>query len=318
MKSVRFWREFPLVCGLCVAGGLVIAEVITFFMPEIHESEMVLEVRPLESETAILKEQGVRHAPRKEGERREYEVKAVERLRGRELSGKVVDALQLDRKWRKSREEAIDELKKAVRVGFIRDSSLISIQVRFSDSRDACAIATEIGWHFTELRNGLERSGQQQRLEQADRAIRDQEDRVEERRKVLRTLLRKSHEVDPDKVEWLKSDGSDTNEEAPGDFTKRALGVQTYEDAKKDLDADLRSLAELSAKRAVILARGFTASEAVICHEMPRVADVPVLPDVRFNLGVGMGIGFVLSPFLTILAGGNHESHERARKKRRK
>lgn len=186
-----------------------------------------------------------------------------------------------------------------VSVGLIRSSSLVSVRVRDANKQDACAIATETGWHFAELRKGLGNSELRQRLGKIDKEIRDQEDKVEERRKILRTILKNRDKADPERIEWNESDGSDTNEESPEDSMKRGLESQTEGSAIEDLEVDLRHLSELNAQRARILASLEKGDETVLLHQLPQVAEVPVWPDIPFNLSIGIGLGAMLSPVLT-------------------
>ncbi|RYD70804.1 MAG: hypothetical protein EOP84_26050, partial [Verrucomicrobiaceae bacterium] len=249
MRSIRFWRHFPLVSGLCLAGIVLGAGVVTLLTPEIYESGMIMEIRPVGSEVEALKRDENPDAGGNDGGSPEYLMKAAEDLRGREMLGKIVDVLHLDRKWKKDRKAAVEDLREAVTVNILGDSSRVSIHERDFDKQDACAIVKEIGWYFKELRDGLARSELRQRLKQADQVIRAQEDLVEERRKILKTILRSREETDPDKVEWIESDGSDTNEESLEDSIKRRGTPLDDEDAKKHLDRDLEALSELSAKR---------------------------------------------------------------------
>ena len=84
---------------------------------------------------------------------------------------------------------------------------------------------------------------EQRRLFHLKRAIRDQEDKVEEGRKVLSTIVRTKGIIyrGPD------ADHSD-KAQTPEDTIKKALGAQDYVDAKRDFETDQILLQELRLK----------------------------------------------------------------------
>lgn len=84
---------------------------------------------------------------------------------------------------------------------------------------------------------------EERRLSDLKRAVRDQEDKVEERRKLLATIVRT-------KGTLYKGPDADYSAGAvdPGHAIKNALDAQDYVDVKRDFETDQRLLEELKLK----------------------------------------------------------------------
>lgn len=84
---------------------------------------------------------------------------------------------------------------------------------------------------------------EERRLSELKQAVRDQEEKVGERRKVLATIVR---------TKGIIYKGPDADYSAgavdPGDTIRNALDAQDYVDAKRDFETDQRLLAELKLK----------------------------------------------------------------------
>lgn len=300
--STCFWRIYPLMSVVGTAGGLVVAGLITLFMPKIYESGAIIEVLPLESESLLSQNEESRTHTEGEPDRPGYVIQAAQDIRSRELLGTVVDGIGLARKGLWDRKDAVDALQKNVGVSFIRGSDLISIRVRNPDKAHAREIARSVVNAYAKHRSVLAGVESERRLVKLNQVIRNQYDNVEERRKILATIQGKRKEVQPNRIEWIESDGSDSNEESPGsetseDAIKRGIGAYEYEDAKKAYKSDLEHLTELKlARRREIITRN---DDTVVLHEEPQIPQSPVPPDIALNLFWGGALGFLFSPLLT-------------------
>lgn len=87
----------------------------------------------------------------------------------------------------------------------------------------------------------LEKHHQEQSLAELNKAVRDQEDKVEERRKVLATIV---------KTKGIIYKGSNESAEQSREETiKRSLDAAEYVDAKRDFETDMQLLQEMKLKQ---------------------------------------------------------------------
>ncbi len=229
-----------------------------------------------------------------------------EKIKTSNSLGKVVDNLELVNRWGVSRVTAIRILKGIVNTQNIRGTDLISIKVRHTNQEDARDIAAEVGRTYKEYRKEIERRDQEQRLGKLQQQINDQEDKVEEMRKVVATILRERGKVKADRIEWIESDGSDTNEESAeaeirGDAVKRSEGIPLeYEDAKREFETDQALLQSLKLKLTHQVMTSQLAEGNVVIHEGPQIASSPISPNVPLVLMLGTVGGFLFSLLLAL------------------
>ena len=92
---------------------------------------------------------------------------------------------ELVNKWGVDKETAIRILKGIVNTQNIRGTDLISITVRHTDKEDARNVTAEVARAYKAYRTEIESRDADKGLYELNKAVRDQEDKVEERRKVL-------------------------------------------------------------------------------------------------------------------------------------
>ena len=259
--------------------GLFVAAVVTYVMPKQFESEAVIEVKP----------QAGQLAPQFFGTE-------FEKIKSRNSLAKVVDNLELINRWGVDKETAIRILKGIVTTQNIRGTDLISIRVRHTNKEDTRDITAEVARAYRAYRMEILKRGEGERLLELKKAVRDQEDKVEERRQVV-SIIVKNKGV-PDKG----SDLLDGNAEAGSseDAKRRALEAQDYADAKRDLETDQALLQSLKLKQINDEITAKIQDEAIVIHEVPQIAQAPVSPNVTLNLVLGTALGFLLSPLLSL------------------
>ena len=275
----RFWWVFLAMIPVGSITGLFVAAVVTYVMPKQFESEAVIEVKP----------QAGQLAPQFFGTE-------FEKIKSRNSLAKVVDNLELINRWGVDKETAIRILKGIVTTQNIRGTDLISIRVRHTNKEDTRDIAAEVARAYRAYRMEILKRGEGERLLELKKAVRDQEDKVEERRQVV-SIIVKNKGV-PDKG----SDLLDGNAEAGSseDAKRRALEAQDYADAKRDLETDQALLQSLKLKQINDEITAKIQDEAIVIHEMPQIAQAPVSPNVTLNLVLGTALGFLLSPLLSL------------------
>lgn len=275
----RFWWVFLAMIPVGLITGLFVAAIVTYVMPKQFESEAVIEVKP----------QAGQLAPQFFGTE-------FEKIKSRNSLAKVVDNLELINRWGVDKETAIRILKGIVTTQNIRGTDLISIRVRHTNKEDTRDVAAEVARAYRAYRMEILKRGEGERLLELKKAVRDQEDKVEERRQVV-SIIVKNKGV-PDKG----SDLLDGNAEAGSseDAKRRALEAQDYADAKRDLEMDQALLQSLKLKQINDEITAKIQDEAIVIHEMPQIAQAPVSPNVTLNLVLGTALGFLLSPLLSL------------------
>lgn len=132
--------------------------------------------------------------------------------------------------------------------------------------------------------------------------VRDQEDKVEERRKVLATIVRtrgagrSSNLAKDGESEDVEQAKGETREEA----IKHAMDAQDYIDAKRDFELDQELLQTMKLKQIGETISLKLPDERVVIHAEPVIADTPVSPNVTLNLALGTALGLLISPLLAL------------------
>lgn len=252
--------------------GFLLAAVVTYMMPKVYESSATIEIRP-------------------RGRMIEPEVQGVsritvpvcgtefEKIKSRNSLKKVIEALGLTNKWDMNEEAALKVLKEIVTVEDIRGTDLRRVSVRFSSKEDARDIALEVARAYLEYREELEAKKLEKGIEELKRAVREQEDRVEEIGKILSTITRSI---------GAESDGISS-----------PPTTEDYIAAKRDFETEQSLLAQMKVKIAGCVDYD-TLDDTIIIHEDPVISDSPVSPNVTLNLILGFAGGALLSPFLAL------------------
>lgn len=280
----RFWWVFLVMIPVGSIAGLLVAAVITYVMPKKYESEAVIEVKPLAGQSAPSQ-----MTPQFFGTE-------FEKIKSSNLLGKVVDNLELINKWGVDKETAIRILKGIVNTENIRGTDLISIRVRHTSREDARDIAAEVVRAYRNYRMEIQKREQEQALLELKKAVSDLEDKVEERRMVLATIVRTK------KIIYKRKDvsGGDVERDIPADAGTRASDPQDYADAKREFETDQALLQSLRFKQVNDDIAAKSQGENIIIHEDPQIAQTPISPNVPLNLMLGTALGFLLSPLLSL------------------
>lgn len=268
-------------------GGLLVAAVFTYMMPKMYESEAVIEVRPRAADTTP--QEPVTRTPQFLGT--EFEV-----IKSRNSLEKVVIALELPNRWMVDKETAIQILKGIVTTQNIRGTDLISIRVRHTNKEDARDIAEQVANAYKENRAEIESREVEPMLRELNKAVRDQEDKVEEKRKIL-SIIVKAKGIP---VKGAELESSHVEGETREDAIRRGLDAQNYVDAKRDFETEQDLLQTLKLKQMGETISRKIPNESVVLHESPVISHVPVSPSVTLNLLLGTALGFLLSPLMAL------------------
>ncbi len=262
----RFRWVFPVMIPVGAVVGLLVSAVITFLMPKVYESEVVIEVKLLRGQSSDPENQFAT---------------AVEEIKNREFHGKVVEHLKLANRWGVSQEAAIQRLKETVIVQRIRETDLFSIKVRGGEREGARDIATAIAKVYQDYRDDLFRRADEEIKVELNQRLKAQEDKMEKSRRTVAALARKKEPYRPPE-EARKQDRED------------------FINAKREFETERALWDALKLEQLNEQIRPRLSEESVVIHEEPQIADSPVSPNVTLNLILGAVGGFLLSPLMTL------------------
>lgn len=192
LHAVDYWQVIKNRYGiilLTLALVFMTAAVITYVMPKRFESEAKIEVKPRVPGLTVLGDQ-MAQASGSQTMTQQFFGTEFEKIKSRNCLERVVEALELTNRWNVDKEQAIRILQGIVNTQNIRGTDLISIRVRHSVKEDARDIAEEVARAYKSYRTEIEKRDAERGLHELNRAVRDQEDKVEDRRKNLTQIAR--------------------------------------------------------------------------------------------------------------------------------
>lgn len=291
----RFWWMFLAMLPVGAVVGLLFAAIVTYVMPKIYESEAVIEVMP-------------RIIPSSESQPTATDPQffgtEVEVIKSRNSLEKVVTDLDLVNRWNMDKVAAIQVLKGIVTTKNIQGTDLISIRVRHTNKVDARDISMEVVKAYRNYRAEIETGDAERRIHELNKAVRDLEDKVEERKKLFSQVAKSNGFRDLPSPE----NGGDPGKDSVGNrelevaiyAAKNTQGYVDYMDVKRELETaegQLYSIMVRKTNESVTLKIG---GNGVLIHEGPVIAEKPISPNVTLNLALGSTLGFLLSPLMAL------------------
>jgi uncharacterized protein involved in exopolysaccharide biosynthesis len=281
----RFWWVFLVMVPIGALMGFGLASIVTYVMPKKFESTVTLQVRPSPSAQPLASEAFSPEAPGESRITPEFFGTQFEVIKSRNVLEKVVAKLELKNRWNVDKETAMRILKGIVDSQNIRGTDLISIRVRHTNQVDAREIAEEVANAYKANRAEIESEKADAMLQELNKAVRDQEEVVEECRKTLEDLARIQRTN-------LQIEGTETLMHFP---TR-----QDYVDAQRNLATAQDLLQTMKLKQVAETISRKIPNESVMIHEEPVIADSPVSPNVTLNLVLGTALGLLLSPLMAL------------------
>jgi capsular exopolysaccharide synthesis family protein len=241
------------------------AEVITYVMPKKYESEATIEVKPRAAGLSPLGSDlnelsgAARTTPQFFGTE-------FEKIKSRNSLEKVVQNLELVNRWSMDKETVLQILKDIVDTQNIRGTDLISIRVRHTNKVDARDIAEEVARSYRQYRSEMERRDSENALLELNKAVRNQEDRVEERRKVLATIVRTKGIIYKGTDSFYGQTGVDEDQGA-----RTALeAYNELEQEKRKLESQINSLLKYDSDQLMVYAAGLDLPDNIIRNLYPQ------------------------------------------------
>ena len=266
LHAIDYWQVIKNRYGVILLTLLLVfmtASVITYVMPKRFESFATIELKPRERTIdplgGMMKSSGPTTSTQFFGTE-------FEKIKSRNSLSRVVDKLDLTSKWSTDRETVLRILKGIVGTENIRGTDLIQIRVRHTNKEDARDITAEVASSYKEYRNDLESKTQDRGVNEIRKAVRLQEDKVEERRKVLTTISRTKDIIyygDPD---MSRGGGFEEDSEA-----NHALdSFLKLEDERDDLVSTVQNLLKYDSEALLIYAAGLDLPDNIIKSLYPQ------------------------------------------------
>jgi polysaccharide biosynthesis transport protein len=285
LHAIDYWQVIKNRYGIILLTLLLVfmtAAVITYVMPKKFESSATIEVRPKslgQSPFEGMSNSSYGSTPMTA----QFFGTEFEKIKSRNSLSKVVDNLSLVNKWGVDRETAIGILKGIVGTQNIRGTDLISIKVRHTDKEDARNVTAEVAKAYKEYRTEIESRDANKGSYELNKAVRDQEDKVEERRKVLAVIVRTKGIIYKGQDSFYGQSGVDEDQGARS-------ALQTYnelEQEKMQLESQINSLLKYDSDQLMVYAAGLNLPDNVIKNLLPQYNEaIRALETLKIN-GLG-------------------------------
>ncbi len=267
LHAVDYWQVIKNRYGIILLTLLLVfmtAAVITYVMPKKYESEATIEVKPRSIGMSPFGDQmgasfgANRMTPQFFGTE-------FEKIKSSNALSKVVENLELVNKWGVDKETAIRILKGIVNTQNIRGTDLISIRVRHVNKEDARDVTAEVARAYKTYRTEIESREAEKGLYELKKAVRDQEDKVEERRKLLAMIVRTKGIIYHGQDSYYGQSGVDDDQGA-------RKSLETYDQLLRDkmqLESQINSLLKYDSDQLMVYAAGLDLPDNIIRNLHP-------------------------------------------------
>ncbi len=270
LHAVDYWQVVKNRYGVILLTLLLVfmtASVITYVMPKKYESSATIEVKPRERTIQPLGQGLAASMPTMTAQ---FFGTEFEKIKSRNSLGRVVDNLELVNKWGMDRENALNTLKGIVSTQNIRGTDLIAIKVRHTNKEDARDITAEVARAYKEYRTELEGKSLEKGINELKKTVREQEDKVEERRKILTTISRTKDIIPQMNRNSPRAGGLDEDQEA-----NYALTIYNeLEQEKMQLESQIQSLLKYDSEQLLIYAAGLDLPDNIIKTLYPQYLEL--------------------------------------------
>jgi polysaccharide biosynthesis transport protein len=272
LHAIDYWQVIKNRYGVILLTLLLVfmtAAVITYVMPKKYESYATIEVKPRGQDLAPL---GVQMSESKGGGRStpQFFNTEFEKIKSRNSLSKVIDNLELVNKWGMDRERVLQTLKNIVDTENIRGTDLISINVRHVNKEDARDVAAEVARAYKDYREEIESRDANRSLDELKKAVREQEDKVEERRKVLSTIVRTKGILYTGEDSFFRQSGLDENQGAQSALER----YNALEQEKMQLASQIEGLLKYTSDELIVYAAGLDLPENIIKSLHPQYLEL--------------------------------------------
>jgi succinoglycan biosynthesis transport protein ExoP len=191
LHAVDYWQVIKNRYGVILMTLLLVfmtSAVITYVMPKKYQSTAVVQVKPSTRMLQPFGNENLGANPMTP----QFFATEFEVIRSQLTLKLVVQQLNLMTRWGMTEEDAIGALRNIVDAQNIRGTDLITIMVKHTGPVDARDVATEVYEAYKRRREARESEAAEEGLKELEKALLDQSDFVEEKRKQRDNLLRRA------------------------------------------------------------------------------------------------------------------------------
>jgi capsular exopolysaccharide synthesis family protein len=268
LHAVDYWQVIKNRYGIILLSLLLVfmtAAVITYVMPKKYQSEATIEVKPRAAGISPLGAQ-LNELSGARAMTPQFFGTEFEKIKSRNSLEKVVQNLELVNRWNVDKETALAILKGIVATQNVRGTDLISIRVRHTNKVDARDITEEVALSYRQYRAEIESRDAENALQELNKAVRNQEDKVEERRKVLATIVRTKGIIYKGADSFYGQTGVDEDQGA-----RSALeAYNALEQEKRKLESQIGSLLKYDSEQLMVYAAGLDLPDNIIRNLYPQ------------------------------------------------
>ena len=281
LHAIDYWQVVKNRYGMIILTFLLVlltAAVITYVMPKMYESKVVVEINPYGAKTDALRVGGESRARMT----RQFLQTQFAIIKSEETLKKVNDQLKLSRRWGMSEKLALGVLSGIVNTKQERGTDLIEISVRHGKREDVKLIADQVAKSYGQRRTDRLDKRRLESINEFKDKRRVQEDKVEDHRTRLYALSKKL------KIPYHGKDGrfyagrdSDVNE--------HSRATQAFEEAKRSkdqLESFVNSLSGLNDEDLMVTLIASGRSEAAVLK-----ADYDQLSELKRSKSVALASG---------------------------
>jgi succinoglycan biosynthesis transport protein ExoP len=269
LHAIDYWQVIKNRYGVILLTFLLVfmtALVITYVMPKKYESKAVVQVRPKTGGAIMLPGSGDPNRISLDNGQTflptEFEV-----IRAQKTLDTAIERLDLVNRWNSERESVRRTLRSIVDAQNIRGTSLIEIRVRYSDPKDAQAIAKAVSEAYRERRTKIQADYADQALDQLRRAVVAQEDLVEDKRKLLSQIIRQG-KIIPEAHSTGRSAGGGYTADDNAEDAARSYAA--LEQEKIQLESQIETLLKYDGPQLMAYASGLSLPDNIIPTLLPQ------------------------------------------------
>jgi len=285
LHFMDYWQVIKNRYGVILLTLLLVfmtASVITYVSPKRFESFATIEIKPPTPQMTPLGA-GVAQASGAGNVGSQFFGTEFEKIKSRNALLKAVEGLDLATRWGVDPEVGYQILRGIVRTQNVRGTDLIQIRVRHQNREDARDVAAEVARAYSAYRAEIEGRTANALLNELRRAVRDQEEQVEERRKALAQIVRTKGIIYTGQDSFYRGAGLDEDLGA-----RTALSTfHQLEQNKVQLESQIESLLRYDSEQLMVYASGLNLPDNIVKSLYPQYLALQLEIDTLKTNGLG-------------------------------
>ena len=285
LHAMDYWQVVKNRYGVILLTLMLVfmtAAVITYVMPKRYESFATIELKSRAPQLTPLGTEVSQLSGGQPGSAQFFGTE-FEKIKSRSSLLLAVEGLDLVTRWGVDREQAVQILRGIVRTQNVRGTDLIQIRVRHQNREDARDVAAEVARAYSAYRAETEGRTANALLNELRKAVRDQEEKVEERRKTLATIVRTKGIIYTGEDSFYRNQGLDEDMGA-----RTALSTfHQLEQQKVQLESQIESLLRYDSEQLMVYAAGLDLPDNIVKSLYPQYLELQLQLDSLKTSGLG-------------------------------